>query len=158
MIAQKSHSFIIILLREGSICFCLPFVKSNLFLWMVKEINFPEMILWWIGVHTAHSVFIDKLKVNWMLRVYGVRMLRPAQCSATESKLAPSAVVLATFGDWREGRFVPETVRGNSYQSSVMRHLLCWWDSIHCRRLKCIAFVTVKNIQMIFFRNRFDSF
>lgn len=64
MITQKSHSFIIILLREGSVCFCLPFVKSNLFLWMVKEINFPEMIPWWSRVHTAHSAFIDKLKVN----------------------------------------------------------------------------------------------
>lgn len=78
MIVQRSHSFVIILLREGRICFCLPFVKSNLFLWIVEEINSSEMVPWWIGVHAAHSAFIDKLKVNWMLRVYGVRMFRPA--------------------------------------------------------------------------------
>lgn len=49
MIAQRGCSFIIILLREESICFCLPFVKSNLFLWLAKEINSPEMVPWWMG-------------------------------------------------------------------------------------------------------------
>lgn len=64
MIAQRGCSIIIILLREESICFCLPFVKSNLFLWIAKEINSPEMVPWWIGVHATHSVFIDKPKVD----------------------------------------------------------------------------------------------
>lgn len=60
MIAQRGCSFIIILLREESICFCLPFVKSNLFLWIAKEINSPEMVAWWMGVRATHSAFIDK--------------------------------------------------------------------------------------------------
>ena len=37
---------------------------------------------------------------------------------------------------------MPGTVRGNTYQSPVTRHLFWWWDLIFCRRLGCIAFVT----------------
>lgn len=159
MTAQRSHSFIIILLRGGSICFCLPFVKSDLFLWIVEDINFPEMVPWWIGVHAARSVFIDKRKVNWMFCVYGVCMLRPAELCAREQ--AGSLCHCSTSGDWREGRFfcvcVPEAVRRNSYQSSVMRHLLCWWGLITCTRHKCVAFVVVETYRW-FFRHRFDSF
>lgn len=121
MIAQRGCSFIIILLREESICFCLPFVKSNLFLWIAKEINSPEMVPWWIGVHATHSVFIDKPKVDWMLCVYGVGLLKPAQHGVGGSKLAHSAAPLATSGDWCEGRFLCQRLSGEIAISHLSR-------------------------------------
>lgn len=47
-----------------------------------------------------------------MLCVYGVGMLRPAQHGVRGSKLAHSAALLATSGDWCEGRFPCQRLSG----------------------------------------------
>lgn len=43
---------------------CLLCEEQFIFMDSKKEINSPEMAPWCIGVHAAHSVFIDKQKVN----------------------------------------------------------------------------------------------
>lgn len=43
---------------------CLVCEAPFIFMDSKKEINFLETAPWWIGVPAAHSVFIDKQKVN----------------------------------------------------------------------------------------------
>lgn len=100
------------------------------------------MVPWWVGIHAAHSAFIDKKKVNWMLLLYGKAV---RGCTTWCGEGASWEIQRIFYFPWETGMrgdSVPGAVRGNTSASPVTRHLFWWWDLIFCRRLGHIVFVT----------------
>lgn len=72
------------------------------------------MVPWWIGIHAAHSAFIDKKKVNWMLPLYGEAV---RGCSAWCGEGASWQIQRIFCFPWETG------MRGDSVPGLQGKHL-----------------------------------